>query len=65
MSVQLELRRKWRRLAAFAGLWLFILFPIPFLPLFGFEINPQAFQALVIIAAIVSVPMFLLFIFMK
>jgi hypothetical protein len=63
--MQLNLRRKWRRLAAFATVWAFVLFPIPFLPLMGFEINPQAFQALIIITAIVSVPLTFLFIFMK
>jgi hypothetical protein len=63
--MKLELRRKWRRLAAFGAIWLFILFPIPFLPFWGFDIDPQAVQALIIITAIVSVPLTFLFIFMK
>ena len=63
--MQLDVRRKWRRLVAFAAIWAFILFPIPFLPLWGFDLNPQAVQALIIITAIVSVPLGFLFIFMK
>lgn len=63
--MQLQLRRKWKRLAVFAALWVFILFPIPVLPFWGFEMNPQAFQAIIIIASIVTVPFVLLFIFMK
>jgi len=63
--MQLDVRRKWRRLVAFAAIWVFILFPIPFLPLWGFDVDPQAFQALIIITAIVSIPLTFLFIFMK
>jgi len=63
--MQLDLRKKWRRLVAFAALWMFILFPIPFLPLWGFQISPESFQAIIIIAAVISVPLTLLFIFMK
>ncbi len=63
--MQLELRRKWRRLVAFAALWAFILFPIPFLPLWGFSIDPESFRALIIIGAIITTPLTLLFIFMK
>ncbi len=63
--MQLELRRKWRRLVAFAALWAFILFPIPFLPLWGFPIDPESIRALIIIASIITAPLTLLFIFMK
>lgn len=63
--MKLELRRKWRRLVAFGAIWTFVLFPIPFLPLWGFDVNPQAIQALIIITAIVSIPLTALFIFMK
>jgi len=63
--MQIGLRKKWKRLVAFGAVWAFILFPIPFLPLWGFEVNPQAVQALIIITGVVSVPLVLLFIFMK
>jgi len=63
--MQIDLRRKWRRLAAFGAIWVFVLFPIPFLPLWGFDVSPQAVQALIIITAIVSIPLTALFIFMK
>jgi len=63
--MKLDVRRKWRRLVAFAAIWAFVLFPIPFLPFWGFDVNPQALQALIIITAIVSIPLTALFIFMK
>lgn len=59
------IRKRWRRLAAFGALWAFILFPIPFLPLWGIEVSPEALQALIIITIVVSIPMAFLFIFMK
>lgn len=63
--MQINLRKKWRRLVAFGAMWAFILFPIPFLPLFGFEPTPQSIQALIIITSVVSIPMIFLVIFMK
>lgn len=63
--MQINLRKKWRRLLAFGAIWVFVLFPIPFLPLFGVEPNPQSTQALIIITAVVSIPMVFLMIFMK
>ncbi|MFQ5970368.1 MAG: hypothetical protein ACE5J2_07740 [Nitrososphaerales archaeon] len=63
--MQLGIRKKWRRLVALAALWVFILFPIPFLPLWGFEVSPESFQAIIIIAVVVTIPLTLLFIFMK
>lgn len=65
VAMQIGLRKKWRRLAALAGIWVFVMFPIPFLPLWGYEINPQAMQAIVIIMVIVTTPLVFLFIFMK
>lgn len=63
--MQVNLRKKWKRLIAFGVIWAFILFPIPFLPFFSDRVDPQAIQALIIITAVVSVPFALLFIFMK
>ena len=63
--MQFGVRRKWRRLAGLAAIWTFVMFPIPFLPAWGFNITPLAFQTIVIIAVIVSIPLTLLFIFMK
>ncbi len=63
--MQINLRKKWRRLIAFGLLWAFILFPIPFLPLFGIEPTPESIQALLIITTVVSIPMVFLVIFMK
>ena len=63
--MQINLRKKWKRLVAFGALWAFILFPIPFLPLFGIDPSPQSNQALIIITIVVSIPMIFLIIFMK
>ena len=63
--MQFDVRRKWRRLAGLAAIWVFVMFPIPFLPAWGFNVSAQAFQSIIIIAVIVSIPLTLLFIFMK
>jgi membrane protease YdiL (CAAX protease family) len=59
------IRRRWKRILAFAAVWVLALFPIPVLPLWGVSINEQALQAIVIIVAVISIPMFLLAVFMK
>ncbi len=59
------IRRRWKRILAFAALWVLALFPIPVLPLWGVNINEQAITGIMIIAIIISIPMFLLAIFMK
>ncbi len=63
--MEIKLRKKWKLVLAFAGLWAFILFPIPFLPLFGIDPSPEATQALIIITIVVSIPMIFLVIIMK
>jgi uncharacterized membrane protein len=63
--MQFDVRKKWRRLAGLAAIWMFVMFPIPFLPAWGFNVNPQALPGIMIIAAIVTIPLTLLFIFMK
>ncbi len=59
------IRRRWKRILAFAAVWVLALFPIPVLPLWGVSINEQALHAIVIIVAVISIPMFLLAVFMK
>jgi hypothetical protein len=59
------IRRRWKRIIAFAALLVLALFPIPVLPLWGVNINENAMIGIVIITIIISIPMFLLAIFMK
>ncbi len=59
------IRRRWKRIIAFAALLVLALFPIPVLPLWGVNINENAMVGIVIITIIISIPMVLLAIFMK
>jgi|FaiFalFF_MnMetaG_3_1042247.scaffolds.fasta_scaffold00260_8 hypothetical protein len=59
------IRRRWKRIIAFAALLVLALFPIPVLPLWGVNINENAMIGIVIITIIISIPMLLLAIFMK
>ncbi len=59
------IRRRWKRIIAFAALLVLALFPIPVLPLWGVNINENAMVGIVIITIIISIPMLLLAIFMK
>ena len=47
------------------GIWIVIIFPIPFLPAWGYPIDPNSLRTLTIITAIVSVPFVLLAIFIN
>ncbi len=59
------IRRRWKRIIAFAALLVLALFPIPVLPLWGVNINENAMIGIVIITIIISIPMLFLAIFMK
>jgi hypothetical protein len=59
------IRRRWKRIIAFAALLVLALFPIPVLPLWGVNINENAMIGIMIITIIISIPMLLLAIFMK
>jgi hypothetical protein len=52
-------------LVLLVGIWLVILFPIPFLPFLGLPIDETSLRTLVIITAIISIPFTLLAIFMN
>lgn len=52
-------------LAVVAGIWLVVMFPIPFLPLFGFPYDETSVRILLMITAIVSIPFTLLALFMN
>jgi len=48
-----------------AVLWLWVVFPIPFLLFFNVPFDPSAIQALLITVAVISIPFTLLAIFMN
>ena len=52
-------------IAFLVGIWLIILFPIPFLPLWGLSIDPTSIRTLLIITSIITIPFTLLAIFMN
>lgn len=47
------------------GIWIYVLFPIPFLPLFNAPYDPVSIQVVLIIVALVSIPFSLLALFMN
>ena len=52
-------------IASLGGIWLIILFPIPFFPMWGLPIDPTSLSTLLIITAIITIPFTLLAIFMN
>ncbi|MEM2855636.1 MAG: hypothetical protein QW416_00830 [Candidatus Nitrosocaldaceae archaeon] len=59
------LRRRWKRFAALGMLWVIALFPIPILPFLGVTIPEEAISAIAIILIVITIPFFLLAVFMK
>jgi hypothetical protein len=53
MIISSRLRQRWKMIAFLVGVWLLILFPIPFFPMWGLPIDPT------------SIPFTLLAIFMN
>jgi hypothetical protein len=60
-----RLRQRWKMVAFLVGIWLLILFPIPFLPMWGLPIDPTSVRTLLIITFIITIPFTLLAIFMN
>ncbi|HEY7110749.1 MAG TPA: hypothetical protein VH415_15090 [Nitrososphaeraceae archaeon] len=60
-----RLRKKWKILVWFVGIWLVFMFPIPFLPLFGVNIDENALDTSIIIGIIVTIPFTFLAVFMN
>jgi hypothetical protein len=63
--IRFRLKKRWKVLVVLAGIWLLLMFPIPFLPLFGASIDDTSIRTLIITTAIVSIPFTLLAIFMN
>ena len=64
-TIGYKLRKRWKLLLGVAVLWLWVVFPIPFLPFFNVPFDPSAIQALLITVAVISIPFTLLAIFMN
>jgi O-antigen/teichoic acid export membrane protein len=60
-----RLRQRWKMLLLLVGIWLVIMFPIPFLPFWGLPIDQTSLRTLVIITAVISIPFTLLAVFMN
>ena len=60
-----RIRKRWRLLAIVAGLWIFALFPIPFLPLFHADYDPTSIRVAIIIVSVAAIPFTLLALFMN
>jgi hypothetical protein len=60
-----RIRKRWKILIIVGGLWLWVLFPIPFLPLFNAPYDPTSIHVTIIIAAIASIPFTFLALFMN
>jgi hypothetical protein len=55
------LRRNYYLFAIIIAFWLFTVFPIPFLHLAGLQVDPSAFQPVLIATAAMTIPFIFLF----
>ena len=65
MLLRSKLKERWKMLLFLGIMWLLIVFPIPFLPAWGYPIDETSLRTLIIITAIISIPFTLLAIFMN
>jgi uncharacterized membrane protein len=64
-TIRARLKQRWKMLAVVVGIWIVVMFPIPFLPLLGFPYDETSVRILLMISAIVSIPFTLLALFMN
>jgi hypothetical protein len=55
------LRRNYYLIAILVAFWLFTVFPLPFMQLAGIDVNPTAFQPVLIATAVMSIPFIFMF----
>ncbi|MDQ3884355.1 MAG: hypothetical protein M3239_02795 [Thermoproteota archaeon] len=55
------LKRNYYLMAIIVSFWLFTVFPLPFLQLAGIDINPSAFQPVLIATAVMTIPFVFMF----
>jgi hypothetical protein len=65
MLLRSRLKERWKMLLLLGTIWLLIIFPIPFLPAWGYPIDETSLRTLIIITSVISIPFTLLAIFMN
>ena len=55
------LKRNYYLIVIIVTFWLFTVFPLPFLHLAGINVNPSAFQPVLIATAVMSIPFIFMF----
>jgi hypothetical protein len=65
MLLRSRLKERWKLLLLLGTIWILIVFPIPFLPAWGYPIDETSLRTLLIITTIISIPFTLLAIFMN
>ena len=55
-------RRNYHLFGIIIAFWLFTVFPLPFLQLAGIEIDPSAFQPVLIATAVMTIPFVFMFV---
>lgn len=62
ISILSVLRRNKFIIGILIGYWIFTVYPIPFLQMAGYEIDPSAFQPVLIATAVMTIPFVFMFI---
>ena len=62
LSTAALLKRNYYLIAIIVAFWIFTVFPLPFLHLAGLEIDPSAFQPVLIATAVMTIPFVFMFI---
>ena len=65
MLLRSRLKERWKMLLLLGTIWFLIVFPIPFLPAWGYPIDETSLRTLMIITVVISIPFTLLAIFMN
>ena len=66
ISILSVLKRNVFILGVLGGFWIYTVFPLPFLQMFGIKIDPTSFQPIFIATAVMSIPfLFMLFAWQK
>lgn len=61
LSLLTLMKRNYYLIAIIVAFWLFTVFPIPFMQLAGLNINPTAFQPVLIATAVMTIPFVFMF----
>lgn len=61
LSFAALIKRNFHLLAIIVAFWLFTVFPIPFMQLAGLDIDPSAFQPVLIATAVMTIPFIFMF----